>query len=152
MTEHIHNKVTPKPLLCNICGGPVVYTSNAIIYGREYGTGKCYYCTKCNAFVGTSKNKPDEALGILADKEIRNLRQRCHSKFDAWWFNIKNKRKRRIARIELYDRLAKELDIYREECHFGYFDAEELHKALSIIETWEAEEKEAKHEEAISPS
>jgi hypothetical protein len=30
------------PSSCNICGGETEYISNAGIYGKEYGSGKCY--------------------------------------------------------------------------------------------------------------
>ena len=43
------------PTVCNLCGGKVIYTSNARIYGKEYGSGKCYLCTNCGAYVGTHK-------------------------------------------------------------------------------------------------
>lgn len=59
------------PTVCNLCGGSVVYTSNAEIYGREYGSGKCYLCTQCGAYVGTHKPRPQEALGLLADERMR---------------------------------------------------------------------------------
>lgn len=59
------------PKICNICGGKVIYCSNAEIYGVEYGSGKCYLCTKCGAYVGTHKPRPKEALGLLADEQMR---------------------------------------------------------------------------------
>lgn len=59
------------PRKCNLCGGDVIYTSNSRIYGREYGSGKCYYCTKCHAYVGTHKPEPRKALGLLANPEMR---------------------------------------------------------------------------------
>ena len=59
------------PTVCNLCGGKVIYTSNARIYGKEYGSGKCYLCTNCGAYVGTHKPRPREALGLLADAKMR---------------------------------------------------------------------------------
>lgn len=41
-----------KPHICRYCGHEVVFTSNAEIYGKEYGNGKCYLCKNCGAFVG----------------------------------------------------------------------------------------------------
>ena len=73
------------PEKCNLCGGQVIYTSNAIIYGREYGSGKCYYCTNCHAYVGTHVPRPKEALGILADANMRNQKIKCHAMFDELW-------------------------------------------------------------------
>lgn len=52
------------PTKCNICDGKVIYTSNKIIYGKEFGSGKCYYCTECGAYVGTHKSRSKEALGL----------------------------------------------------------------------------------------
>lgn len=56
-----------QPTVCNLCGGKTILTSNSIIYGKQYGSGKCYYCTKCGAFVGTHVPRPTIALGILSD-------------------------------------------------------------------------------------
>lgn len=81
------------PKVCNICGGKVIYTSNADIYGKEYGSGKCYLCTSCRAFVGTHKPRPREALGILADANMRKGKVMCHEIFDTKW-----KGKKRQAR------------------------------------------------------
>ena len=47
-----------QPTGCNICGGKVEYISNDKIYGRRYGSGYCYHCTKCGAYVGTHKSRP----------------------------------------------------------------------------------------------
>lgn len=45
--------INTHPTRCNICGGPVTYGSNARIYGKEYGSGYCYLCERCGAYVGT---------------------------------------------------------------------------------------------------
>ena len=63
--------INTHPTHCNICGGPVTYCSNARIYGREYGSGYCYLCEQCGAYVGTHKPRPREALGLLADEPMR---------------------------------------------------------------------------------
>lgn len=70
------------PTKCNLCGGKVIYTSNATIYGREYGSGYCYLCTCCGAYVGTNKVYPKTALGILANPEMRELKMQAHALFD----------------------------------------------------------------------
>ncbi|MGN0464923.1 MAG: zinc-finger-containing protein [Lachnospiraceae bacterium] len=121
------------PTKCNLCGGKVIFTSNSIIYGKEYGSGKCYYCTECNAYVGTHKPRPREALGILANKEMRELKKKCHLKFDKLW---KGKRRAKDRRHNLYGRLAGELQIPLSQCHFGYFDTGMLLKALEVLDGW----------------
>lgn len=126
-------KVNTRPTICNICGGEVIYTSNKIIYGREYGSGKCYFCTNCNAYVGTHEPRPDEAYGLLADRKMRDMKKKCHALFDETWLHAKNRRK---ARKAAYQKLADRLGIPVEECHFGWFDMEMLENAYQIISTW----------------
>ena len=77
--------INTHPTKCNICGGRVIYTSNSRIYGREYGSGYCYLCQSCGAYVGTHKPRPREAFGILADERMRNGKKMCHSLFDPLW-------------------------------------------------------------------
>lgn len=126
-----------KPTKCNICGEEtVIYTSNKVIYGKEYGSGKCYYCTNCGAYVGTHKPRPEEALGLLATKEMRDMKMQCHDLFDAMWRNIENKKEQHKARNKAYKRLARELNIPVEECHFGWFDMNMLTKAYDILLKW----------------
>lgn len=115
-----------RPNTCNICGGKVEYISNKQIYGKPYGSGYCYYCSNCGAYVGTHKVRPKEAFGILANEEMRQMKMKCHDIFDRMW-NTCEERKR------LYKWLAKELHIDIEDCHFGYFDMDMLSRAYKIL-------------------
>ena len=119
-----------QPTRCNLCGGEVVYISNAEIYGKEYGSGKAYLCKNCGAYVGTHKARPKEALGILANKEMRDLKREAHELFDARWLYAKD---RRSARKECYKQLAKRMGIAVNECHFGWFDTKQLEQAIAIL-------------------
>lgn len=114
------------PQNCNLCGSKVIYTTNDKVYGKRYGSGYCYLCTNCGAFVGTHKPRPREAMGILANEEMRDLRKQCHTLFDRLW-------KSKSQRNKCYSMLAKKLNIPATECHFGYFDKEQLETALTII-------------------
>lgn len=122
------------PKKCNLCGGKVIYVSNERIYGKKYGSGYCFLCTKCNAYVGTHIPQPKKALGLLADETMRKGKIMCHSIFDPLW---KGKKRAHYKRLRLYKKLAKEMDIPIEYCHFGYFDIEQLRKAYRIIKSWE---------------
>jgi uncharacterized protein with PIN domain len=66
--------VNLQPTKCNLCGGRVEYISNAEIYGRIYGSGYCYRCRNCGAYVGTHERRPKEAFGILANEEMRKMK------------------------------------------------------------------------------
>jgi len=128
----------PIPNTCPYCNSPVIFTSNAEIYGRQYGNGMCYKCTVCDTYVGvhTGTKIP---LGRLADKELRDLKKECHSLFDPIWRENKN-----ITRSEAYKKLAELLKIPVNECHFGWFDKETLYKAKTIMskENWEKNDNE----------
>ena len=125
------------PTRCNICGGHVVFTSNATIYGKEYGSGKCYLCQSCGAYTGTHRPRPKEALGLLADEPMRKGKVMCQDLFDAMW---KGKRKARKKRKDLYAWLADRMGIPVEECHFGYFDIHQLRRAYLILKTAQGQE------------
>lgn len=118
--------MTLQPKICNICGGDVEYITNDKIYGKKYGSGYCYHCTKCGAYVGTNKSRPKEAFGILANEEMRKMKMRCHDEFDKLWQTQKE-------RHNLYKRLAKIMHIKAQDCHFGHFDMPQLKKAYAII-------------------
>ena len=68
-------KIDLHPKKCNICGGLVIYTNNNLICGKSYGSGKCYLCTQCGSYVGTHEPRPTEALGLLADSQMRTLKR-----------------------------------------------------------------------------
>lgn len=131
------------PTICNICGGEVEYIENSKIYGRSYGSGWCYHCKECDAYVGTHKPRPKEALGILANDEMKKWKQWCHREFDALWRGVpayikldgtKVKAvKPKMSRGQAYAKLAKEMCISQRDCHFGYFDVQELKRAYAIL-------------------
>ena len=123
-----------QPKICNLCGSKVIYTSNSVVYGgREYGSGFCYLCTQCGAYVGIHKPRPNEALGLLADAKMRSLKMQCHELFDRKWRNHPQNT-RRLARKRAYEELAEKLDIDVSECHFGYFNLDMLNRALDILQ------------------
>lgn len=121
------------PRKCNICGGKVIYTKNDYVYGKQLGSGFCYFCTQCFAYVGTHKSRPKEALGLLADEQMRKGKMYCHEIFDSFW---KGKNKARYKRTRLYWYLADELGIPVEYAHFGYFDLDLLRKAYKVLLRW----------------
>lgn len=116
---------------CPYCGSEVIKTTNDEIYGRKFGNGMCYKCTNCDAYVGChNSGKP---LGRLSNKELRGLKNKCHAMFDTFW--VKQPKKRN----QYYQKLADEMGVKKEECHFGYFGKEELIKAIEIIKEWEVD-------------
>ena len=124
--------IDKQPTNCNLCGGKVVFTSNARIYGKEYGSGKCYYCTSCGAIVGTHIPRPTEALGILSNAPMRAAKKKCHALFDIHW---KDAKRRGASRTAMYHWLAKQMKMDPAECHFGNFTLDQLKQAYAILLT-----------------
>lgn len=124
----------PIPETCPYCESDVLFTSNQVIYGKEFGNGKCYKCTQCDAYVGVH-NGTNIPLGRLANKELRELKKQAHALFDPVW---KSKQK---TRSEAYADLAKALRIPKKECHFGWFDQPLLLKAIAILQPTENPKK-----------
>lgn len=127
------SKINLYPTKCNLCGGPVIYTSNAVVYhGKTYGSGMCYLCTCCGAYVGTHKPRPQEALGLLANANMRKGKIMCHDIFDSFW---RKKKKAHKKRYDMYEWLAVQMQVPVENCHFGWFSLEELRMAYRILLT-----------------
>lgn len=112
------------PKVCNLCGGKVVFQKN-----KKTNSGWCYHCSKCGAWVGTHKNDPTVALGTLANAETRKKRIQLHKFLDDFWKNHNEREK-------LYQKLADELGIEKENCHIAQFDIVMLEKAEKILIQW----------------
>ena len=119
-----------QPTVCNLCNGRVQRVSNAVIYGRAYGSKLAYRCNRCLAYVGTHHN--GDALGLLSNQSMRYKKRECHRLFDPIW------KKGRLTRSGCYIRLAMRLGIEDELCHFGYFNDAELDMVLDVLkhEKW----------------
>lgn len=116
----------PKPTKCNLCGGKVIYNQAS---KDKSVSGFVYYCTECHAWVGTYPHDKEIAYGPLADFDTRKKRAEIHDWFDKLWHNHEE-------REMLYGKLAKELGLEKEDCHFGNMDGETLDKALIIVKKW----------------
>ena len=134
-TRTVDTTISLRPTVCNLCGGKVIYTSNSIVYGKEYGNGKCYLCTECGAYVSTHKSK--EATGILANNQMRKMKKKCLLLFNKQWSNRSSYKASQKAMKKAYSELAEKLGISVEECNFGYFDLDMLNKAYEILNSAE---------------
>lgn len=112
------------PTVCPICGGKVSYLKSP-----KYNSGFMYSCDNCHAQVGTYPKSKDVAMGIIADSKTREKRLAVHKLFDRFW-------RGNTTRRNNYQKLAVELGISEELCHFGYMDYETLCKAEQILLKW----------------
>ena len=118
---------------CPYCHKQAKLVDSKIFYGVSYGMA--WFCQPCGAWVGCHKNSEKHApLGRLANKELREWKQKAHDVFDPLW---KRKIKRDCcskchARKAAYKWLAGELSIKIKDCHIGMFNIEECKKTVGI--------------------
>lgn len=98
--------------VCPYCGLNTEYVDSNTIYGQSYGM--IYLCRPCDAYVGVHKGT-ENALGRLANKELRYWKKEAHKYFDVIWKEEHEKRG------ELYKHLANHLKLPIEFCHIGMF-------------------------------
>lgn len=117
---------------CPYCGCPAEHVPAKVIYGSsaKFG-GMFYHCAPCRAWVGCHKPRPREALGRLADHELREWKIAAHNVFDGLW-RARKSLKPAHARRRAYKWLAVELGIDAKYCHIGFFGVEECKRVVDI--------------------
>lgn len=120
--------ILEKPSKCRYCGNEVVFTSNAEIYGKEYGNGKCFLCRNCRAFVGVH-TETLTPLGTLANDELRKWRNKAHNEFDKLWKSPT----RIMTRHNAYKWLSNKMNIPKNDCHIALFEIEQCKKVIEIL-------------------
>lgn len=114
--------------MCPYCKTEAKWCNNKEVYGKQYGKSyMCYWCKNCDAYVGCHENSKD-ALGTMAKKELRDLRQKVHSLFDPLW------KGGFYPRRQAYRYLKEKMGIKNSfDCHIGKFDEEQCKKAIKIL-------------------
>lgn len=104
---------------CPYCGSSIKVISSVEIYGIDYGLmHACSNYPKCDSYGGTT----------IANKELRELRKKCHREFDKIW--LSGKKKRSTA----YWWMAKKMKKHKDDCHISLFREDDCKKLLSILD------------------
>lgn len=111
---------------CNYCGKNTIWCENKEIYGKNWGKSyMVYLCKPCDAYVGCHNNTK-EALGTLANKELREARKKAKNlwitKEGIDWSDWRSKGN---GYRELRNKLGYEF-------HFGSSTLEECNKIINI--------------------
>lgn len=115
---------------CNLCG-----STDTILLHTSYGP--MWKCMGCGATVGCHRNSPEnKPLGIFADEEMKKLRILCHERFD-YKKNYQKRWNNTNERNGKYRRLANEMGIPVNQCHFAKMDKARLQQALEVLEKWD---------------
>lgn len=117
---------------CPYCLQPSKLVNGAQLYAREeLAHLKFYLCAPCGAYVGTHRGT-EKALGSLANRELRSLRNKTHAAFDPLWIGYKYVERRRIARTKAYAWLGKCMGLRPDETHIAMFNEEQCKLAIQL--------------------
>lgn len=112
-----------KGKICPYCKKPSILTDSSVIYGKSYGM--IYLCKPCDAYAGVHKGTV-EALGRLANAELRKLKKQAHAAFDPiWQTNL-------MTRSEAYKCLSRGLGTPIEYTHIGMFGEDTCRKVIEL--------------------
>ena len=133
--------MTMRRVICPYCHQPARYADSAPLHrGNSYGM--LWICDPCGAWVGCHGDT-DEPLGRLANKELREWKQRAHAAFDPLWKRKLARRqakereyKQAYARGSGYKWSAQQMGMTPEEWHIGLMDVEECRRVVDICTNW----------------
>lgn len=135
----------PAPI-CPYCNTPSKLVDGQVIYPKraDLKSLRFWQCSPCQAYVGCHKegayvvvngqkivSDGTLALGRLADRDLREFKQKAHAAFDPFWVHSPNRTK---ARHKAYAWLASALKIDPKDCHIGQFDLEQCFAVILACE------------------
>lgn len=118
-------KKNPWKVICPYCNTLAKFVRMDEFKGKHYGTN-WYVCYDCDARVGTHK-LTKVPKGRLANKKLRQLRIYCHNLLDPYW------KKGKYTRTEVYERLAKAMDLPVDKTHIAMFDEKQCIKVIGLF-------------------
>lgn len=117
---------------CPYCQKPAALVGGAKVYPHrpDLAEKRFYACFPCGAWVGCHPGT-ENALGRLANAELRAAKQAAHAAFDPIWTGG------RWRRQDAYEWLAEQLGIDRAACHIGMFDVDQCRAVVRIVAEWD---------------
>ena len=112
--------------ICPYCGSTANVKDSSLIYGKSYGEALiCDNFPVCDSYTTVYREGR-----YMADKELRELRKKCHNDcFDPLWKSGLHKRK------WLYELLQRLLHVSKEQAHFGKLSKEQCLTVIQAIQT-----------------
>lgn len=117
-----------KSVTCPYCEKPAELKKGSWLYphSRHLHRKLFWVCQRCDAHVGCH-GVSSNPLGILANKELREMRIECHEAFDKLW-HIEGG----MSRDEAYQYLARQMGMTQKQCHIAKFDMEQCRQAIDF--------------------
>lgn len=129
--KHLRTKGIKKPQCCPYCGAEVIRAHVSECYldtnkvNADYYIYMCSNYPECDAYI---KENPKLKIpqGSLANKNLRELRQRAHYFFNQLYLYEDYKIK------DAYMWLASEMNLDGRECHISLFDEAQCLKCIEL--------------------
>jgi len=121
--------------ICTYCKKPTVFVDTYEVYGKSFG--KLYLCRDCKAWVGTHKDT-EQALGSVANSELRDWRKEAHAHFDKLWLRKikKDNCSKTKARVAAYKWLSEKLGLPVAETHISWFNIDMCMRVVEICKPY----------------
>ncbi len=136
--DKIENKTSMEEY-CSFCAekgqnSKIIVVNNKQVYGRSVGKWSwIYICRGCRQYVGMHPYTT-VPLGLRADFKTRQQRIISKGKFNDLWYLRRQKHEISVRmRTMYYKLLAEEMNLKKEDCHFGMFDYEQCIEAEKCI-------------------
>ncbi len=122
--------------ICPYCDKNTELVDGSEVYGKKYRGIWLYLCRPCDAYVGTHQGTTN-ALGRLANAELRKWKKLAHRHFDALWRQkVRNGFSKGKARGLAYRWLAEKLGIEQNMTHVGMFDVDLCKKTVEACKPY----------------
>ena len=121
--------------VCPYCWrSPRLVDSSEVYYGRSYGW---VWLCRCGAYVGCHKGT-QEALGRVADHNLRFWREKAHAAFDPLWRRkmLRSGISKADARKAAYAWLSEVMGTLPEYTHIAMFDMIQCRRVVELCEPY----------------
>jgi len=124
-------------VICPYCGSDAKLIDSELVYGLGRSYGLVWDCRPCDAYVGTHKikEKKNQPLGRMADRQLRFWKIQAHQAFDPLW------KDKHMPRSSAYAFLAMVMRLPLEAAHIGMFDIAQCQLAIQKINEWKGRTK-----------
>ncbi|MES2910563.1 MAG: zinc-finger-containing protein [Pseudomonadota bacterium] len=111
-------------------------------YPYQWDYGPVWNCAPCHAYVGCHPGT-ENALGGLANAELREMRQKAHAAFDPLWKGKmrRDKMAKGPARRAGYRWLSEQLGIPVKKTHIAYMNLGECERVIEVCNAVHSKEK-----------
>jgi zinc-finger-containing domain len=135
-------KEVMKGKVCPYCYKKTEYTDSLYVYKtRSYGM--IYICKPCNAYCGVHKGTK-KSLGRVANKALREWKQKAHGEFDRIW------KSGHMTRKEAYHAMSIFTKVPENYCHIGMFSIATCMKVVYWASQFTEEVKNARMKKVLN--